>query len=88
MLRWFGRCRPWQGQTRPQACHQEACCGDAAGGEGAVGASGVMRREGEDQDELGETYPGGVLARTRARAKRALCSRSGHARHSFDKMPG
>ena len=62
--------------------------GDAAGGEEAVGAFGMTRREGEDQDELGETYPGGVLARTRARAKRALCSRSGRARHLFDEMPG
>ena len=58
------------------------------GGEEAVGAFGVTWREGEDQDELGEAYPGGVLARTRARAKRALCSRSGHARHLFDEMSG
>ena len=63
--------------------------GNAAGGAEAVGASSVTWREGEDLDELGETYPGGgELAQARARAKRALCSRSGHARHSFDEMPG
>ena len=35
--------------------------GSAAGGEEAVGASSVTWREGEDLDELGETYPGGCV---------------------------
>ena len=74
------------GGGRRRAAKQLA--GYAAEGEEAVGASSVMWREGEDLDELGETYPGGVLARTRARAKRTLCSRSGRARHLFDEMPG
>lgn len=42
---------------RPRACRQEVA-GNAAGGEVAVGAFGVTRREGKDQDELGEAYPG------------------------------
>ena len=33
--------------------------GYATGGAEAVGASSVTWREGEDLDELGETYPGG-----------------------------
>ena len=57
-LWWSGRCRPWQEQLRPRACRQESSCGGAVGRQGAVGAFGVTRREGEDQDELGEVYPG------------------------------
>ena len=45
------------GCGRRRAAKQLA--GYAAGGEEAVGASSVTWREGEDLDELGETYPGG-----------------------------
>ena len=64
------------GGGRRRAAKQLA--GYAAGGEEAVGASSVTWREGEDLDELGETYPrGGVrwLGREHvhnARSARAL----------------
>ena len=62
------------GCGRRRAAKQLA--GYAAGGEEAVGASSVTWREGEDLDELGETYPGGVCWLGREHVQNARSARA------------
>ena len=50
----------------------------------AAEVSGVTRREGEDQDELGEAYPGAC----RFGREHVKNARSGHARQVLGEMPG